>query len=184
MLWRQPPQTLLIPQTAPVPDAEAVRSAVLQASWRRDRWVARRRVWLRWLVWVTGRYLLPALLVFGLGAWLWLGVLPGTGNPLDHLANIRKPAASPAPAAPPVHEAVPKPATLPSLSSAKPEEVVSYSPEGEELPVPLVLRFESRWATTVSDSDKLTTTVSAASETLTPIQPHLKPENWLHSKEP
>lgn len=184
MLWRQPPQTLLIPQTAPVPDAEAVRRAVLQASWRRDRWVARRRVWLRWLVWVTGRYLLPALLVFGLGAWLWLGVLPGMGNPLDQLTRIQKPAASPAPAVPPAHKAVPEPATLPPPSSAEPVEVVSYSPEGEELPVPLALRFESRWATTVSDSDKLTTTVSAEPDTFTPIQPHLKPENWLHSKEP
>ncbi|PKO76241.1 MAG: hypothetical protein CVU21_14155 [Betaproteobacteria bacterium HGW-Betaproteobacteria-15] len=184
MLWRQPPQTFLIPQTAPVPDAEALRRAVLQASWRRDRRVARRRVWLRWLVWVTGRYLLPALLVFGLGAWLWLGVLPGMGNPLDQLTRIQKPAASPAPAAPPTHKAGPEPATLPPPSSAEPVEVVSYSPEGEELPVPLALRLESRWATTVSDSDKLTTTVSTASDTFTPIQPHLKPENWLHSKEP
>ncbi|MBE0586509.1 MAG: hypothetical protein IH617_00510 [Hydrogenophaga sp.] len=50
--------------------------------------------------------------------------------------------------------------------------------------MPLALRFESRWATTVSDSDKLTTTVSAEPDTPTPIQPHLKPENWLHSKEP
>ncbi|EWS64370.1 hypothetical protein Y695_02383 [Hydrogenophaga sp. T4] len=136
---------------------------------------------------MTGRYLMPALLVFGLGAWLWLGVLPGMGNPLDLLTNIRKPAAtSPAPAVPPAHKAVPEPATLPPPSSAEPVEVVSYSPEGEELPVPLALRFESRWATTVSDSDsdKLTTTVSAASDTFTPIQPHLKPENWLHSKEP
>src|SRR3990167_607989 len=167
MLWRQPPQTFLIPQTAPVPDAEALRRAVLQASWRRDRWVARRRVWLRWLVWGTGRYLLPAM-----------------ATPLDQLTRIQNPAASPAPAAPPTHKAGPEPATLPPPSSAEPVEVVSYSPEGEELPVPLALRLESRWATTVSDSDKLTTTVYTASDTFTPIQPHLKPENWLHSKEP
>ena len=75
MLWRRPPQIRLIPQTAPVPDAEALRRAVLQASWRRDRWVARRRVWLRWLVWVTGRYLMPALLVFGLGAATTVAIL-------------------------------------------------------------------------------------------------------------
>ena len=183
MLWRRPPQIRLIPQTAPVPDAEALRRAVLQASWRRDRWVARRRVWLRWLVWVTVRYLMPALLVFGLGAWLWLGVLPDMGKPLDPRTIFQKPAASPPPAAPPVHESTPLPATTPPPSTAGPEAVL-FSPEGEELPVPLTLRFESRWATTVSDSDKLTTTVSAASDTFTPIQPHLKPENWLHSKEP
>ncbi|WP_420047299.1 hypothetical protein [Hydrogenophaga sp. ZJX-1] len=182
MLWRQTPQTLLIPQTAPVPDAEALRRAVLQASWRRDRRVARRRVWLRWLLWLTGRYLLPALLVFGLGAWLWLGVLPGMGNPLDQLTSIQKPTASLAPAATPTHKAVPEPAMLPPPSSAEPEELVSYSPEGEELPVPLTLRFESRWATTVTGNH--TTTVSAAPDKFTPIQPHLKPENWLHSKEP
>jgi hypothetical protein len=181
MLWRQPPQTLLIQQT--VPDADALRRAVLQASWRRDRRVSRRRVWLRWLVWVTGRYLMPALLVFGLGAWLWLGVLPGMGNPLDHLTNVQKPAASPAPTAPPAREAIPVPATPPPLSPAKPEAVM-FSPEGEELPMPLALRFESRWATAASVSNKLNTTVSAAPDTFTPIQPHLKPENWLHSKEP
>jgi hypothetical protein len=181
MLWRQPPQTLLIPQTAPVPDADAVRRAALQASWRRDRWVARRRVWLRWLVWVTGRYLLPALLVFGLGAWLWLVMLPGMGKPPDPRTIFLKPAASPAPAAPPAHAAVPVPAALPPLPSVKPE-VVAFSPEGEELPVPLALRFESRWAAPASSN--LANTVSAAPDTPTPIQPHLKPENWLHSKEP
>ena len=41
---------------------------------------ARRRVWLRWALWVSGRYVMPALLVFGLGAWLWLGVWPGHGQ--------------------------------------------------------------------------------------------------------
>ena len=182
MLWRRPPQIHLIPQTAPVPDAEALRRAVLQASWRRDRWVARRRVWLRWLVWVTVRYLMPALLVFGLGAWLWLGVLPDMGKPLDPRTIFQKPAASPPPAAPPVHESAPLPATTPPPSSAGPEAVL-FSPEGEELPVPVALRFESRWAAPASSS-KLATTVSAEPDTPNPTQPHLKPENWLHSKEP
>jgi hypothetical protein len=162
MLWRRPPQIRLIPQIAPVPDAEAVRRAALQASWRRDRWVARRRVWLRWLVWVTARYLMPALLVFGLGAWLWLGVLTDMGKPLDPGTIFQKPTTSPPPAAPPVHVTAPVPATPPPLSSAEPEAVL-FSPEGEELAVPVALRFESRWAAPASSSGKLTAITSSSS---------------------
>jgi hypothetical protein len=170
MLWRRPPQIRLIPQIAPVPDAEAVRRAALQASWRRDRWVARRRVWLRWLVWVTARYLMPALLVFGLGAWLWLGVLTDMGKPLDPGTIFQKPTTSPPPAAPPVHVTAPVPATPPPLSSAEPEAVL-FSPEGEELAVPVALRFESRWAAPASSSGKLTNTVSAKPDTPTRPNP-------------
>ena len=176
MLWRRSPQPLTIPPAAPVPDAEALRRAALQASWQRDRWVARRRVWLRWLLWVSGRYLMPALLVFGLGAWLWLGVLPGIGNPLDQMAIFQTPATRPAPAAMPA----PVPATNAPPLPAEPAGT-AYSPEGEELPSPLVLRFEPNWAATSASSGGMTT---AAPDTSTPTQPHLKPENWLHSKEP
>jgi len=180
MLWRRSPQPLTIPPSAPVPDAEALRRAALQASWRRDRWVARRRVWLRWLLWVSGRYLMPALLAFGLGAWLWLGVLSGLGIPLDQLAVFPQPSTSPAPTPPPAQVAVASP-TQP-LPAAEPVEA-AFSPEGEELPVPLRLRLEPRWAASV-DRGSISVTASAATDTLTSIQPHLKPENWLHSKEP
>lgn len=184
MLWRRSPQPPSIPPPAPVPDAEALRRAALQASWRRDRWVARRRVLLRWLLWATGRYLLPAMLVFGLGTLLWLGVLPSRGNPLDRLDIFQQPAASPAPAAPPPPVATP---SVQALAPAEPataeDDSPAYSPEGEELPVPLRLRFEPRWAVSAS-SGSTTATASAAADTLTTIQPHLKPENWLHSKEP
>jgi hypothetical protein len=186
MLWRRSPQPLSIPPSAPVPDAEALRRAALQASWRRDRWVARRRVLLRWLLWATGRYLMPAMLVFGLGAWLWLGVLPNMGNPLDRLAIFQQPAANPAAATPPPPVAVAT-SSVQALAPAEPataeDDGPAYSPEGEELPVPLRLRFEPRWAVSAS-SGSITATVSAAADTLTTIQPHLKPENWLHSKEP
>jgi len=183
MLWRRTQHTLLLPQTAPVPDADALRRAALQASWRRDRWVARRRVWLRWLVWVTARYLIPALLVFGLGAWLWLGVLPGMGNPLDQLTSLQKTTASPAPATPPTSPSIAEPTTPNHPPTVEPEEA-AFSPEGEELPVPLPLRFDSRWAAAASVSGNLSGTAPAQPDPLTPIQPHLKPENWLHSKEP
>lgn len=187
MLWRRTPQPPSIPTSAAVPDAEALRRAALQASWRRDRWVARRRVLLRWLLWITGRYLMPAMLVFGLGAWLWLGVLPGMGNPLDRLAQFLQPAASPAPAATPPPGVVATAATvvqpLPPAEPATENDNPAYSPEGEELPVPLHLRFEPRWAAAASRGS-ITATVSAAADTLTTTHPQLKPENWLHSKEP
>ena len=175
MLWRRTPQPLSIPPSAPVPDAEALRRAALQASWRRDRWVARRRVWLRWLLWVSGRYLMPILLVFGLGAWLWLGVLPGMGNPLEQLASLQKADTIPAS----VEQTTPLPATPPP---AEPQ-AATFSPEGEELPAPLALRFEPRWATSTR-SGSPSITASTTADTSTPTQPHLKPENWLHSKEP
>ncbi len=56
MLWKTP-QPLHIPLAPqPVPDAQALRAAALQSSWRRDRWVARKRVALRWVLWCLGRY--------------------------------------------------------------------------------------------------------------------------------
>ena len=61
MLWRRSVQTPA-PSLAPlVPEGESVRLSALQASWRRDRWVARRRLALRWLAWIGWRYGLPAL---------------------------------------------------------------------------------------------------------------------------
>jgi hypothetical protein len=176
MLWRRSPQTLTIPPAAPVPEAEALRRAALQASWRRDRWVARRRVWLRWLLWVSGRYLMPALLVFGLGAWLWLGVLPDIGPPLDRLAARQKADAVQTVVAPPA----PVPATEPPPLASEPQ-AVTFSPEGEELPVPLALRFEPRWGAAVTGGTP-STAAPAAPDPSNPT--HLKPENWLHSKEP
>jgi hypothetical protein len=46
----------------------------------------------------------------------------------------------------------------------------------------LRLRFEPRWAASANSS--ITASVSAAADAFTTSQPHLKPENWLHSKEP
>jgi hypothetical protein len=176
MLWRRPPQPLSIPPVAPVPDAEALRRAALEASWRRDRWVARRRVWLRWLLWVSGRYLMPALLVFGIGAWLWLGLLPGLVSPMDPPALTGTPAANTTPVVTaPVVVDPPAPGAEPALTM--------FSPEGEELPLPLALRFEPRWAAAASIGS-LSDPAAGATETSTITPPNLKPENWLHSKEP
>lgn len=166
MLWRRTPRPLTIPPSAPVPDAEALRRAALQASWQRDRWVARRRVWLRWLLWASGRYVMPALLFFGVGAWLWLAVLPGVGNPLDPLKEIA---------------IFQRPATNAPSLAAKPAEATS-SPDGDVLP--LALRLEPSWAAASVFSIGKAAADPAALDTSTPTQPHLKPETWLHSKEP
>lgn len=48
---------------AAVPDSETLRQAALQASWRRDHQVGRRRRWWRWVAWGFWRYGLPLLLL-------------------------------------------------------------------------------------------------------------------------
>ncbi len=171
---------------APVPDAETLRRAALQASWVRGRWVARRRVALRWALWLATRYLMPALAVLGLLAWLWLGVLPGVPNPWPQLQQwagwSQVPAASPAA---PVAPASPPPvATItPSEAPVDASTVVEFSPEGEELPRPLALKFEARWAAAATAPAARATPLSGVEPGNEPSPP-LKPENWLHSKEP
>ncbi|MCW5654711.1 hypothetical protein [Hydrogenophaga sp.] len=59
---------------APHPQAEAIRVAALQASWRRDRQVGRRRLALRWLAWAFWRYGLALLLVLAFAAAVGLWV--------------------------------------------------------------------------------------------------------------
>lgn len=186
MLWRRSVTTFTPPPVAPVPDAEALRRAALQASWQRGRWVARRRVALRWVLWAASRYLMPALAVFGVAAWLWLGVLPGWPTPWQQLQlwaeGSSAPAVAPSPAAAP---AEPAPVAAPESTEPDPStpQAVEYSPEGEELPQPLALKFESRWATAPQMSTASTAPQPGAERDPEPSPP-LKPENWLHSKEP
>ena len=54
----------------PVPDIERLRRDALQASWRRDRRVARRRTFLRWALWYGLRGLPLLLLAAALSIWL------------------------------------------------------------------------------------------------------------------
>lgn len=184
MLWRRSAPAFTVPPVAPVPDAETLRRAALQASWQRGRWVARRRVALRWALWAASRYLMPALAVFGVAAWLWLGVLPSLHSPWLQLPPWT--ATSPAPAAPPAPTpSAPSPEA--TATSAEPEQsappAVEYSPEGEELPRPLALKFEVRWAAAVQTSPAAMAFPSGVDRESEP-SPSLKPENWLHSKEP
>ena len=79
---QQPPSPRRRPS---VPDSEAVRLAALQASWRRDRRVARRRIFWRWIVWFALRYLPWLLVALALLMWLWRplgGVVWDVANPI------------------------------------------------------------------------------------------------------
>lgn len=66
------------PLTAPsrVPELSELRHTVLQASWRRDQWVSRRRLALRWGLYYAGRYGLWIALLAAGAFWVWLYGLP------------------------------------------------------------------------------------------------------------
>ena len=161
--------------TAPVPDIDGLRRAALQASWRRDRRVAQRRMAMRWAAWYAIRGL--PLLTMAAAVWLWvlprLAVsAPGTVTPQVI------PATKPTPALEPQQK--PELQVSPASSSpAKPD-----PPRGEP---GLQLRLESPFQAAVPASGtqgtKMQTTGKAAPTTDSP-SPQLKPDNWLHSQEP
>ncbi len=188
MLWRKTVSPLVVPPAAPVPDAERLRQAALQASWQRSRWVARRRVAGRWLLWLLTRYLMPALAVFGLGAWLWLNVLPALGDdPMQRLAQwsglTTTPADTRATTVPaPVRPAPPAVAAVVEPATGQPPQDSLLSPEGETLVTPLPLKFDARW-TGQAPARPAAVPPTAPDHDSSP-SPALKPENWLHSKEP
>ena len=95
MAWRRRPATAPVIPAAPVavPDGNDTRRAALQASWRRDRSVARRRLAVRWAIWIVLRYLLPAVLVLAAVAFAWPWVVPRV---LDLAEHMRRPAPPPA----------------------------------------------------------------------------------------
>lgn len=172
MSWlrtRPPVPAQHAPCTAP---GENHRMAVLQASWARDRQVARRRLALRWLQWALLRYLLPLVLVALASMVVWVWLLPQVQAGIAHFpANLmaaQTPLASPQPA--PHTPAAP----LQTLTS------IAWSPTTapEEASLPLALRFHS----TLEIPRQAATNQTTAHE---PNPLHtLKPENWLHSKEP
>jgi len=140
---------------APVPDVDALRLAALQASWQRDRWVARRRVALRWVLWYAGKYGLQVLLALAVAAFVWLRVLPALNAPDE-------PVAVPAP--------VPTPAPVAATSPA-PEPIQTPSPEAD-----LPLRLEREWKAVSARHVSIQEDDSPA--------PPLKSDNALHSQEP
>lgn len=177
MWWRRSSSPLVPAHASPVPDAEALRQAMLQASWQRSQRVARRRLAWRWLSWFGLRYALPALLLAVLVTWFWQ-FSPFTSE----LTSIEPPLATTLPA-------LTSPSASPIIDTPVAEESVTpdwvrFSPEGEELPVPLTLSLERSWNEASRPTATVTADSTAADTGTNDIHPHLKPENWLHSKEP
>ena len=136
---------------APVPDVEGLRRAALQASWRRDRRVAQRRMAMRWAVWYALRGL--PLLAVAAAAWLWVSnqtVVPGS----------------------------------PVLLATPPKPATAHPPQGEPV---LQLRLESPLQSAPPASGAPSASVPIAGKSASATEspsPQLKPDNWLHSKEP
>jgi hypothetical protein len=172
MLWPRTVSPVPTPLPTLAPTQEELRLAVLQASWARDRRVSRRRLALRWAQWAVLRYLLPALLVLGAAALVWSWLLPEipallvqtkTRAGSDHPATVR-----PEPvAAPPILEpAPPRPQTTGPVTSSSTQNADTLS-----------LQFDSSWGGPRTPAPRPDPVEAPPLSTL-------KPENWLHSKEP
>jgi hypothetical protein len=136
-----------------------VRQSALQASWQRDRWVAKRRIALRWLVWLSWRYGLPVLATATALAIAWRVVLAWPF------------------AAPPESGAASHPAAVhaPAFPETAPDDT------------PMKLRFDPAWPVAPPKASQTIypkTPTQSDLDAAAPSPPHLKPENWLHSKEP
>lgn len=173
MLWQRtaPPSTCAT--AGALPDSDTLRQRALRASWRRDRRVARRRIWLRWALWFLQRYLLPALGVLALAATLytqtpwsamtWPGAASSPPAPVDGPDPMAMPA-GPLPAEP---EALAEPAAPEDVDDAR----------------PLALHLEPRWQAAPRHPAPAASAPSPSPDTGSGA-PNLQPENWLHSKEP
>ncbi len=174
MPWLRSRRSYIPPAAAPVPSSEALRVAALRSSWRRDRWVSKRRLWFRWTLWGLQRYALQisggVVTLFALG-YLLLPMWRTT--PEATRAGSATFSPDPAPA---VGMSTPAPAT------PAPTEPLAPLPEAPQTPA-AELRLERNF-----NAAALATPVSpVAGEASAPdstFVPKLKPENWLHSKEP
>lgn len=174
MLWQPtaPPSTGT--PTGKVPDSDTLRQRALQASWRRDRQVSRRRLALRWIAWFLRRYLLPGLGVLLLGAALYTQ-LPWAGMdwPLEPVAPALPDGPDPMalPSTPDPVEAAPFDRN--EASGLFPPDTPLAPPDDA---APLALRLEPGWrAVPAKPSPQQTSTTSpddGPSDT-----PNLHPEN-------
>ncbi len=110
-----------------VPDSEALRRAALQASWRRDRWVSRRRLAWRWTLFYLQAHgwllLAVALLWGGWAVWRTSGGAALTW-PLAWPPVLARWTSPTAPAAPPP----PVPAAAPRLADPPPADGLQIPP--------------------------------------------------------
>lgn len=168
MQWQRS-EELSTPQPTPksIPDSDSLRQAALQASWSRDRRVAQRRIAWRWTAWYAQKYAphaLAGMVVLVAGAYLaglrlhWPLADNAEGRP-DRELPLRY-----------------TPPSVPTQSATTETPPELPTPVPVDVDPPLVLRnsltLEPRTGRPAPD-------VEASADTLS-----LKPENWLHSKEP
>ena len=171
MLWRRATRHQPLRPAQPVPAGESVRLAALQAAWRRDHRVARRRLWWRWTLWGAQRYGAPAAGAVGLLVGLGFAVHAvmgwvATPSPAEPNVAMAKPAAVPTP--PKAQAAAPVPLSRPT--------VILSNTSG------MLMKFEPALrASTRTDSPVSSPATPEAAES---PDPQLISENWLHSKEP
>jgi hypothetical protein len=171
MLWRKSANPPPSAAPLPVPCGEAVRLAALSSSWRRDKRVAQRRLAWRWTLWYLQRYYRHGLglLVLALaGAYLSGARVPTPAWPQFDVLS-RSPAQPEAPAA----SAPPRSAA----SVSAPDPVAAAEPY-QSPDEPLALRRAWQLAPASGAPIPLPAD-SGPTDTLS-----LKPETWLHSKEP
>lgn len=168
MLWQRS-EPLKSPHELPppIPGSDLVRQAALQASWRRDRRVAQRRIAWRWTVWYLQRFSPHALAGVALlaGAAYFSGSLPSWPGHADRPEKADSALAR-------------VPYSPPSVPTAPVNAPLAEQHTGQDSDVPLTLRASLALGTTaIAPTPAPETGISP--DTLT-----LKPENWLHSKEP
>lgn len=148
-----------------IPSAEAVRRSALEASWRRDKRVARRRLFWRWALWYVRRFSVAVLVVLALVLAVmhfsdrWLAWSHAAGPPIA--APAKMPAVEPA---------------TPTVAAAHPSEdlALADAPDwiGEPVPSHAVHHLGIRAPGAAPAPSRPTDTLP------------LKPETRLHSKEP
>ncbi|MGS5086964.1 hypothetical protein ACVC7V_10675 [Hydrogenophaga sp. A37] len=168
MLWQSNPRPKPPVTSAPqVPSAEAVRQAALEASWRRDKRVAQRRLLWRWTLWYIQRFyahVLVALVLIVAAVHFsdrWFVWPLAAGKPIAAPGNV--PVVMPAP--PPT-----APVSLPEQPA--PMAAPDWTVEPITLHAARQLGAQTSGATTSPSPGRQTDTLP------------LKPETWLHSKEP
>lgn len=186
-----------------VPDAEELRRAALQASWQRDRRVAKRRTAMRWAVWYGIRGL-PLLLVAALvSIWLLPPLAARLQAPSHPPAQGTAPKTLPAgpqtgtPTTATVAPEVLPPSLPPSLPSSLQDRSADLSraagpgpsppPESRSDESGIQLRLETPFQPPSRNASAAQTPPKAGDTAAPPLQspsPQLKPDNWLHSKEP
>jgi hypothetical protein len=169
MLWQRSAPQQFPHDSRSIPGSEVLRESALQASWRRDRQVAQRRILWRWTVfyaqrWAPGGFavLLLAMGIAYLTGWRPLGKATDTVDGDSSAAlSIPTPALPPVPKGPEQTPNASALATPPSNGAAALK--LRASPMLQPKPL------------------------AAAPATETPASPDtltLQSEKWLHSKEP